>query len=173
MTQNITYFEIFLTSMSDFVNHPQHTKRKLLYSVVYNLFLQFLTVTVSRTICAPQQQNILFWILLKAYLVAYLSYYHEKATKALKRARFGVAGHLSTTPRWGNPAGCLSPQHILFILFSSIFILLSRESDQSAIRARLGVSSHLSTTLKWGIPLSAFPNGTTSKLAGLFSTLSL
>ena len=58
-------------------------------------------------------------------------------------------------------------------LFSCIFILLSRESDQSAMRARLGVASHLSTTPRWGIPLSAFPNGTTSKLAGLFSTLSL
>ena len=28
-------------------------------------------------------------------------------------------------------------------------------------------------TPRWGIPLSAFPNGTTSKLAGLFFTLSL
>ena len=27
------------------------------------------------------------------------------------RARFGVAGHLSTTPRWGNPAKCLSQRH--------------------------------------------------------------
>ena len=58
-------------------------------------------------------------------------------------------------------------------LFSCIFILLSRESDQCAIRARLGVAGHLSTTPRWGIPLSAFPNSTTSKLAGLFSTLSL
>ena len=27
------------------------------------------------------------------------------------RARLGVAGHLSTTPRWGNPAKCLSQPH--------------------------------------------------------------
>ena len=27
------------------------------------------------------------------------------------RARLGVAGHLSTTPRWGNPAKCLSQRH--------------------------------------------------------------
>ena len=27
------------------------------------------------------------------------------------RARLGVAGHLSTTPRWGNPVKCLSQQH--------------------------------------------------------------
>ena len=27
------------------------------------------------------------------------------------RARFGVAGHLSTTPRWGNPVKCLSQRH--------------------------------------------------------------
>ena len=40
---------------------------------------------------------------------------------------------------------------ILF-LFSSIFILLSRESDQCAIRARLGVAGHLSTTPRWGNP---------------------
>ena len=38
------------------------------------------------------------------------------------------------------------------LVFSSIFILLSRESDQCAIRARLGVASHLSTTPRWGNP---------------------
>ena len=27
------------------------------------------------------------------------------------RARLGVAGHLSTTPRWGNPVKCLSQRH--------------------------------------------------------------
>ena len=27
------------------------------------------------------------------------------------RARLGVAGHLSTTSRWGNPAKCLSQRH--------------------------------------------------------------
>ena len=37
-------------------------------------------------------------------------------------------------------------------LFSCIFILLSRESDQCAIRARLGVAGHLSTTPRWGNP---------------------
>ena len=40
-------------------------------------------------------------------------------------------------------------------------------------RARLGDASRLSATPSWGFPLSAFPNGATSKLAGLFSTLSL
>ena len=55
--------------------------------------------------------------------ISYLSSCHEKAIKALKRARLGVA------------AICLPHQD-------------------------------------GGIPLSAFPNGTTSKLAGLFSTLS-
>ena len=39
-----------------------------------------------------------------------------------------------------------------FYLFSCIFILLSRESDQCAIRARLGVAGHLSTTPRWGNP---------------------
>ena len=38
------------------------------------------------------------------------------------------------------------------LLVSSIFILLSRESDQCAIRARLGVASHLSTTPRRGNP---------------------
>ena len=37
-------------------------------------------------------------------------------------------------------------------IFSCIFILLSRESDQCAIRARLGVAGHLSTTPRWGNP---------------------
>ena len=27
------------------------------------------------------------------------------------RARLGVASHLSTSPRWGNPAKCLSQRH--------------------------------------------------------------
>ena len=51
---------------------------------------------------------------------------------------------------------CLSKDQIYFIfyiyLFSYIFILLSRASDQSAIRAHLGVASHLSTTPRWGNP---------------------
>ena len=42
---------------------------------------------------------------------------------------------------------------IYFIyLFTCIFILLSRESDQCAIRARLGVAGLLSTTPRWGNP---------------------
>ena len=41
---------------------------------------------------------------------------------------------------------------LCFYLFSCIFILLSRESDQCAIRARLGVAGHLSTTPRWGNP---------------------
>ena len=40
----------------------------------------------------------------------------------------------------------------IFYLFSCIFVLLSRESDQCAIRARLGVAGHLSTTPRWGNP---------------------
>ena len=59
----------------------------------------------------------------------------------------------------------------IFFVYFCIFILLSRENDQCAIRARLEVASHLSPHQDWGISLSAFPNGTTSKLAGLFSTL--
>ena len=39
------------------------------------------------------------------------------------------------------------------------------------MRARLGVAGHLSTTPRWGNPLSAFPNGTTSKLAGFLHTV--
>ena len=70
----------------------------------------------------------------------------------------------------GEPEFC---QRYEYFVFSCIFILLSRKSDQCAIRARLGVASHLSTTPRWGNPLSAFPNGTTSKLAGLFSIMSL
>ena len=36
-------------------------------------------------------------------LAAYSSSYHEKAIKALQRARLGVTGHMSITPKWrGN-----------------------------------------------------------------------
>ena len=44
--------------------------------------------------------------LLLLLLLAFLSSYHEKATK-----RLGVAGHLSTTLRWGNPVKCLFQRH--------------------------------------------------------------
>ena len=44
----------------------------------------------------------------------------------------------------------------IIYLFSCIFILLSRESDQCAIRARLGVAGHLSTTPRWGSPAKCF-----------------
>ena len=47
----------------------------------------------------------------------------------------------------------------------------TRRKRRSAVRARLGVAGHLSTTLRWGIPLSAFPNGTTSKLADFLHTV--
>ena len=43
--------------------------------------------------------------------------------------------------------------------------------QRSAVRARVGGAGRLSTTLRWGIPLSAFPNGTTSKLAGFLHTV--
>ena len=39
------------------------------------------------------------------------SSYHEKATNAFTRACLGVASHLSTTPRWGNPAKSLFQRH--------------------------------------------------------------
>ena len=59
------------------------------------------------------------------------------------------------------------------LVFCSIFILLSQENDQCAVRAPLGVASHICLPHQdGGIPLSAFPNDT-SKLAGLFYTLSL
>ena len=65
--------------------------------------------------------------------------------------------------------------HFVFVcfVFSCIFTLLSRKSDQCAIRACFGVAGHLSTAPRWGNPLNVFPNDTTSKLAGLFLTLSL
>ena len=50
-------------------------------------------------------------IITNFFLVAYLSPHHEKAIKTLQQARLEVASHLSTTPRWGNPAECLSQRH--------------------------------------------------------------
>ena len=46
-----------------------------------------------------------------------------------------------------------------------IFMLLSRESDHSAVTSTL-------KSCRPPVLLSVFPNDTTSKLAGLFSTLS-
>ena len=81
------------------------------------------------------------------------------------RAKFALAAH------------CMSNRlhysaNVLFYIFSRIFILLSQESDQSAITSSLR-SNHLSGTLSWETQISAFRNGTRSKLAGLFSTLFL
>ena len=45
------------------------------------------------------------------HLVAFLSSYHKRAIIALLRAGLGVAGHLSITPRWGNPDKCLSQRY--------------------------------------------------------------
>ena len=68
----------------------------------------------------------------------------------------------------------VNPVYCIFVVFSSKFILLSRENDQFAIRARLRVAGHLcASPHNGGIPRSAFPNDTTSKLAGLFSILSV
>ena len=52
----------------------------------------------------------------------------------------------------------LSPQmpYSIFV-FSCVFILLSRESDQRAIRARSGVAGHLSTTPRWGTTIVNLP----------------
>ena len=54
---------------------------------------------------STQNQSGEFTLFLISFLFScifdYLFSYHEKAIKALIRARFGVAGHLSTTPRWG------------------------------------------------------------------------
>ena len=49
--------------------------------------------------------------MLYLYLVAYLFSYHEESDQCAIRARLGVASHLCTTPRWGNPAKCLSQRH--------------------------------------------------------------
>ena len=68
----------------------------------------------------------------------------------------------------------MTMSELKYFVFSCIFILLSRESDQCAIGLQaLGVASHRLPHQHGGILLSAFPNGTTSKLAGLISTLSL
>ena len=61
---------------------------------------------------------------------------------------------------------------IFFCIYLHIYSPITRKRS-----VRLGVASHLSTIgpphQDEGIPLSAFRNGTTSKLAGLFFTLSL
>ena len=44
------------------------------------------------------------------------------------RARLGVAGHLSTTPRWGNSAKCCSQRHnksICWLVLHSVPLMLS------------------------------------------------
>ena len=63
--------------------------------------------------------------------------------------RYGECGGRCREMCWGER---MSEKRCVGSLFSCIFILLSRESDQCAIRARLGVAGHLSTTPRWGNP---------------------
>ena len=75
-----------------------------------------------------------------------------------------------------DPIGAteLMKEGVVFFVFSRIFILLSRESDQSAVtRSHRELPAICLPHQDEGIPLSAFPDRTTSKLADLFSTLSL
>ena len=57
------------------------------------------TACCFKKLKAPEATS---WIFLFSCKVAYLSFYHEKAIKALLRARLGVAGHLSATLNWKN-----------------------------------------------------------------------
>ena len=44
------------------------------------------------------------------------------------QARLGVANHLSTTPRWGNPAECFSQRHNKYtwrLVFHTVPLMLS------------------------------------------------
>ena len=73
------------------------------------LAMQIVTMVINVSVMEPVGKTASEKVFL--YLVAYLSSYHEKAIKATYRARLGVASHLSTTLRWGNPAKCLSQRH--------------------------------------------------------------
>ena len=53
-------------------------------------------------------------ISLPNYLFIYYWHIYPPITRKRRsavRARLGVAGHLSTTLRWGNPVKCLSQRH--------------------------------------------------------------
>ena len=68
---------------------------------------------------------------------------------------------------------CVAVQRTFFFIIIGIFILLSRESDEALYELALELPAICLQHQDGDIPLSAFPNGTTSKLAGLFFTLSL
>ena len=64
------------------------------------------------------QQNSVYWCKLNCFACyaffvfcgIFIFLLQESDQRAI-RARLGVAGHLSTTPRWGNPTKCLSQWH--------------------------------------------------------------
>ena len=62
-------------------------------------FLAHLTEHVTRIISSPTSPSCIFILL------------SRESDQCAIRARLGVTGHLSTTPRWGNPAKCLSQWH--------------------------------------------------------------
>ena len=73
----------------------------------YDVSPTFLSATVKKLKLLSIEEEVLSIL----QSLAYLSSYHEKAIRAPKRARLGVAGHLSTPLKWRNPAMCLSQRH--------------------------------------------------------------
>ena len=61
------------------------------------------------------------------YFVAYILLSRE-SNQCVIRAHLGVVGRLSTTPRWGNPARCLSQQRneqTCWFVLDTVFLLLN------------------------------------------------
>ena len=101
----------------------------------------------------------LFSVLFSSKNIPYRNFVPRKNTVRNSTARYffrivisylSVPIFFSTSLRQENSARNFF--HCIFFMFSCIFILLSRESDQCAIRAHLRVASHLSTTPRWGNP---------------------
>ena len=66
------------------------------------------SLTMSNAI-GFSRESYLFVYLFSCILFILLSLESDQCT--IQAARLGVASHLSTTPRWGNPAKCLSQRH--------------------------------------------------------------
>ena len=71
----------------------------------------FLPIINTLSTCPILVGNQIFDVIIEKLVSCIFILLSRESDQCVIRARLGVASHLSTTPRWGNPAKCLSQLH--------------------------------------------------------------
>ena len=71
----------------------------------------FLPIINTLSTCPILVGNQIFDVIIEKLVSCIFILLSRESDQCIIRARLGVASHLSTTPRWGNPAKCLSQLH--------------------------------------------------------------